>query len=73
MSERLTEDSPEVELSIVEDATGGAPYMPDYLSRLREILARLRATNRSAIILVDGRRGTIQVWNAVPAGLLTMR
>lgn len=52
-------------------ASGG--YLPEHIAQLRELLARLRASDRSAIILVDGKRGTIQIWNAVPAGVMKMR
>jgi len=56
-----------VEIPISDLAREG--YLPDHVSRFRDLVARLRASDRSAMILVDGKRGTIQVFNTVPAGV----
>lgn len=65
-------EEPDLELEISDTIRPGA-YVPDHVARLRDLVARLRASNRSAIIFVDGQRGTIQIWNAVPAGVIKIR
>lgn len=67
------DESDHFEIPIASEADDHGSYQPEHMVRLRELLARLRASNRSAMILVDGKRGTIQIWNAIPAGILTIR
>jgi len=66
-------EEPDLELDISGDLIHSSAYLPEHMTRLRDLIARLRASDRSAIIFVDGRLGKIQVFNAVPAGMFTIR
>lgn len=70
---KLTEEEPEIRIPIDAEISGQTVIMPEYLARLRDLVARLRASDRSAIIVVDGRLGEIQIFNATPAGRLKIR
>jgi hypothetical protein len=66
-------EEPDLELDIRSAGSLSEALAPEYIERLRDLIARLRASDRSAMIFVDGKRGTIQVWNTVPAGLMKIR